>query len=78
MPKLKDQISAENTIATFKCALIRLGASEKRLGAYVAMKLGCSEKTGLRYVKEPNRLTVSDMRHLRLTNDEIIKIVRGD
>ena len=77
MPKTKDQIRDENAIRHFKAALMKRGADEKRFGLYVSKKLGKNEKTCLRYVNEPERLTIRDIRDLGLTDYEILRIVRG-
>lgn len=77
MPKTKDQIRDENTIKAFKAALLRIGSVEKCFGQIVADKLLCTYKTGLKRVRNPEGLTIRELRLLKLTDYEIIQIVRG-
>lgn len=79
MPKTKDEIRAENSIKAFKAALIRLGSSgNKCFGQIVADKLLCTYKTGLKRVRSPEGLTIREIRLLKLTDYEILQIVRGE
>lgn len=78
MPKTKDEIRAENSIKAFKAALIRIGSAEKCFGQIVADKLLCTYKTGLKRVRSPEGLTIREIRLLKLTDYEILQIVRGE
>lgn len=77
MPKTKDEIRAENSIKAFKAALLRIGSVDKCFGQIVADKLLCTYKTGLKRVRNPEGLTIRELRLLKLTDYEIIQIVRG-
>lgn len=77
MPKTKNEIVKENRVKALIIALVRQRASEKRLGKYVGDRLGISENTGRKLVYNPERLTVANLADLKLTDEEVLKIVRG-
>lgn len=75
MQKTREQILNENSVRAFKQALSRF--TDKCLGEYVGKRLGTSYKTGLKRVQHPETLTIRDLRDLGLTDNEILRVVRG-
>lgn len=76
MPKTMDEILRENSAMALKQGLHRFTESDN-LGEYVGKVLGVSYVTGLKRVQHPELLTVQNLRDLKLTDTEILKVVRG-
>ena len=75
MPKLKAQIDKEKMQQTLSIALIKRGASPRSLGADIGKRLGKTDKTGRKLLKDPSLLTVGELKTLKLTAEEITELV---
>lgn len=75
MPRSREDVLRENSVKAFKQILYRF--TNKNLGVYVGEQLGISYKTGLKRVSYPETLTIRDLRDLGLTDNEILRVVRG-
>ena len=76
MPKTMDEILRENSVKALKQGLHRF-TDDSNLGEYVGQVLGVSYVTGLKRVQHPELLTIQNLRDLKLTDNEIVRIVRG-
>lgn len=75
MPRSREDVLRENSVKAFKQILCRF--TNENLGVYVGERLGISYKTGLKRVSYPETLTIRDLRDLGLTDNEILRVVRG-
>lgn len=76
MPKTTDEIIRENSVMALKQGLHRFTESNN-LGEYVGRVIGVSYVTGLKRLQHPELLTVQNLRDLKLSDIEILKVVRG-
>lgn len=61
--------------SALQIALIKRGGNIRNLSKYLAARLGVTEPTARAKIREPSRLTVGDIRALKLTDEEIRGIV---
>lgn len=78
MPKLESQIRKENMNKALTCALIRRGFKANSLGKDLGERLGRCDKTGRKLLNDPTLLTVGDIQALKLNDEEILSIVKGE